>query len=193
MNENAVNHTSVHRRLVRREQYRSRSRAVIIALALMSLGLAYVGTESVLAALGLAPLLVAPDQAVDGINTPTMLVTIGAGAAMLFGLVLVVLALAPGRRARHAVPHARMAVVVDDNVLAGALGRAARVAASVPADRVRTTVSARRARVAVTPSSGFPIDRASVSDATDALTAALAPTPRVRVAVAVAPSGVVGS
>ena len=188
-----MNENTLHRRLVRRERYRSRSRAVVIALALICLGLAFVGTESVLAALGLAPLLVAPDRLIDSINTPSMLVTIGAGAAVLFGLVLVVLALAPGRRARHAIPHERMAVIVDDNVLAGALGRAARTAASVPADRVRTTVSARRARVAVTPSSGFPLDRATVSAATDALAAALAPAPRVRVDVAVAPSGVVGS
>lgn len=188
-----MNEKTLHRRLVRRERYHSRSRAVIIALTLVSLALAYVGTESVLAALRLGPLLVAPDQLVDSINTPTTLVTIGAGAAMLFGLVLVVLALAPGRRARHAIPHERMAIVVDDNVLAGSLGRAARAAASVPADRVRTTVSARRARVAVTPSSGFPIDSGRVSAATDGLAAALAPTPRVRVAVAVSPSGVVGS
>lgn len=188
-----MNENSLRRRLVRRERYSSRSRAVIIALALVCLGLAYLGTESVLAALGLAPLLVAPDQMVAAVNTPTLQVTIGAGAAMLFGLVLVVLALAPGRRARHAIPHERLAIVVDDIVLAGALGRAARAAASVPADRVRTTVSSRRARVAVTPSSGFPVDRAGVSTATDALAAALAPTPRLRVAVAVSPSGVVGS
>ena len=188
-----MNEKKLYGRLVRRERHPSRSRAVIIALTLVSLGAAYVGTESVLAALGVGPLLVAPDRLGEAINAPTMPVTIGAGAAMLFGLVLVVLAVAPGRRARRAIPHDRMAVIVDDNVLAGALGRAARTAASVPADRVRTRVSARSARVAVTPSSGFPIDRASVTAATDALTAALAPTPRVRVAVAVSPSGVVGS
>lgn len=188
-----MNEKSLHRRLVRRERYRSRSRAVIIALALVSLGLAYVGTESVLAAVGRAPLLASPDRLVEGINTPTLPVTVGAAAAVLFGLVLVVLALAPGRQARHAIPHERMAVVVDDNVLAGSLGRAAREAASLPADRVRTTVSARRARVAVTPSSGFPVDGARVGAATDALAAALAPSPRVRVAVAVSSSGVVGS
>ncbi len=188
-----MNEKSINRRLLRRERYRSRSRAVIIALALVSLGLAYLAVESVLAALGLAPLLAAPQQLLEAVNAPSMLVTVGAGAAVLFGVVLVILALAPGRRARHAIPHERLAIVVDDTVLAGALGRAARVEASVPADRVRTTVSARRASISVTPSSGFPIDKAAVSAASAELASRLAPTPRVRVTVAVAASGVVGS
>ncbi len=184
---------NIQRRLVRRERYRSRSRAAIIALGLVSLGLAYLGVESVLAALGLAPLLAGPEQLANGVNSPTLLVVIGAGAAMLFGLVLVVLALVPGRRARHAIPHERMAVVVDDGVLAGALGRAARGAASVPADRVRTTVSARRARVAITPSSGFPVDRSAVEAAARAMAANLAPVPRLSVGIDVSPTGMVGS
>ena len=188
-----MNETTLRRRLVRRERHRSRSRAVIIALALISLGLVYVGTESVLAAVGSTPLLATPDRLIAAVNAPTSLQTVGAGAAVVFGLVLVVLALAPGRRARHSIPHSRMAIVVDDTVLAGAIGRSARTAAAVPAERVRTTVSARRARVAVTPSSGIPIDRDRVVAAADALAVALAPRPRLRVEVVVSPFGVVGS
>lgn len=188
-----MNEQNIQRRLVRRERFRSRSRASIVALSLVALGLAYVGVECALAALSHGPLLVAPEQLIAGIDDPSTYVVVGAGVAVLFGLVLVVLAVSPGRRARHALPHDRMGIVVDDDVLAGSLGRAARGAASVAAGRVRTTVSARRATIAVTPSSGFPVDRAAVETASREVAASLAPVPRITVGVAVSASGVVGS
>ena len=184
---------NTYRRIVRRERYRSRSASVVVALGLVSLASAYVGVESALAALGRPALLVTPQQGIDAINTPPVLVTAGAAVAMLVGVIVILIALTPGRRARHALPHDRLAVIVDDAVLAGALGRAARTAASVPADRVRTTISARRATVSVTPSSGIPVDKSAVETAARELADRLAPTPRVRVGVSVASSGVVGS
>lgn len=184
---------ATYRRLVRREQYRSRSTAVVVALALVCLGAAYVGTESALAATGMPPLLVTPQAAVEALNSPATAVVVAGALAAAFGLVLLVLAVAPGRRARHSLPHERLAIVVDDQVLAGAFSRAARGAAAVPADRVRTTVSPRRAAVAVVPSSGFPVDAATVAETTRDLADRLAAVPPVRVTVSVASSGVVGS
>ena len=40
-----MNEQNIQRRLVRRERFRSRSRASIVALSLVALGLAYVGVE----------------------------------------------------------------------------------------------------------------------------------------------------
>lgn len=184
---------NIYRRILRREQFSSRSLSVIVALSLVSLASAYAAVECALAALGQPKLLLDPPTVIAAVNAPSALVLVGAGAAVVFGLVLVVLAITPGRRARHALTHDRMAVIVDDNVLASALGRAARDVASVPPGRVRTTVSSRKATVSVTPTSGFPVDKAAVESAARDIATRLAPKPGVRVGVSVATSGVVGS
>ena len=184
---------NTYRRILRRERFRSRSASVSIALGLVALGAAYVAVEWVLSFLGQRALLLSPQTAVDGVNSPSVWGVTAAGTAIALGLVVLLLALIPGRRARHTLPHDRLAIVVDDAVLASAIGRAARTEASVPADRVRTTVSARRALVAVTPSSGIAVDKPSVQAATERLAADLAPVPPLRLAVSVLPSGVVGS
>lgn len=185
--------TSVYRRTLRRELHRSRSLSASLALGVVAVGLAYAGTESVLAALELDPWLISPEQALEAVNTPSPMLIAGATAAVVFGVVLLVLAVTPGRRSRHSLPHDRLAIVVDDDVLAGALGSAARAAASVPDGRVHTTISARRANVSVIPSSGHPLDRTSIETAVLDLTSTLAPSPRIRPDVSIATAGVVGS
>ncbi|MBG6054960.1 signal transduction histidine kinase [Salinibacterium sp. CAN_S4] len=184
---------ATYRRIIRRERHNSRSVAVSITLALVALGLAYVTVELVLGALELPALLVAPVDAVAVLNEPTVPVIAGSAVAVAIGLVLLIIALAPGRRARHEIPNTRMAVVVDDVVLAGALGRAGRVAASVPAQRVRTTVTARRALVSITPTSGIEVDAEATEAATSRVAAELAAKPPLTVSVSIAQSGVVGS
>ena len=183
----------ITRRIARRSLYRSRSAAVIVVLTAFALVAAWVATEAVLAAIGAAPLLVAPAAIVELLNTQGVILTASAAAAVVLGMLLLIIALVPGRRGRHILAHERMVVVVDDDVLAGALGRAGRVTASVPANRVRTSVSARRATIALVPSSGIPIDAAAVRSSATAVLDVLAPRPHVRVDVAVASAGVVGS
>ena len=184
---------ATYRRIIRRERHESRSVAVSITLALVALGLAYVTVELVLGALELPALLVAPVDVVAVLNGPTIPVIAGAAGAVAIGIVLLVIALAPGRRSRHEIPNSRMAVVVDDVVLAGAIGRVGRVAASVPAQRIRTTVTARRATVTITPTSGIDVDATATEAATSKLAAELALKPPLTVSVSVAQSGVVGS
>jgi len=184
---------ATYRRILRRERFRSRSLSVSIALALVALGAAYLAVEWVLSFLGQNALLLSPQGFMTRVNEPSVYVLVAAGVAVVLGLVFLLLALLPSSRARHALPHDRLAIVVDDGVLASAIGRAARTEASVPAERVRTTVSARRATVSVTPSSGVAIDKPSVDAAAQNLAADLAPVPRLRLAVSVLPSGVVGS
>ena len=185
--------TRITRRIARRSLHRSRSAAVIIVLCGFALVAAWIGTESVLAVVGAPPLLVAPSAAVEFLNTDGPVLLAAAIAAVVIGLVLLVVAFSPGRRSRHLLAHERMVVVVDDDVLAGAVGRAARETAAVPASRVRTSVSARRAIVSVVPSSGIPVDSAAVRTSASALLERLAPRPGVRVDVAVSRAGVVGS
>ena len=188
-----MNELSIARRLARRALHRSRSASVIVVLALVALTAAWVATESVLAALDLAPLLVAPSAVVDLLAADEPVVLYSAIAAAMLGLVLLAVALAPARRRRHVLAHDRMVVVVDDDVLAGAIGRAGRVTAAVPASRVRTSVSTRRATISVVPTSGLRVDSEAVKSSAAALIERLDARPALRVEVAVAPSGVVGS
>ena len=183
----------LYRRLVRRSLHRSRSAAIIVALVAVSLAAAYVGTEATLAALGLGPLLVTPDAVLTSVENPEQLVLVVAGAAALVGLALVVLALVPGRRGRHQVASDRLAVVVDDAVLAGAIGRVVRREAAVAESRVRTVVAARRASVSVTPTSGMPLNADALTASAKSYLDALELSPAVRVNVSVHTSGVVGS
>lgn len=188
-----MSNNTTERRMLRREQHRSRSLSSNLAVGVAAVGSAYLGTEAALAALGLGPLLFAPEQLVAEINTPGTTALLGVAAIMVLGLVALIVAITPGRLARHVLPHDRLAVVVDDNVLASSLSRAARTAASVSSSGVRTTIGSRTALVVVTPSSGFPVDRDVVRTAAVSVIDRLAPRPIVSLDVAVAPSGVVGS
>jgi len=183
----------LYRRLVRRSLHRSRSAAIVAALVGVILVAAYVGTEATLAALGRGPLLVTPDAALASSENPTVILLVAAGAAALVGIVLVILAIVPGRRGRHEVANERLAVVVDDAVLAGALSRVVRREAAVAESRVRTVVSARRGLVTVTPTSGVLLNASALTASAKEYLDALELSPAVRADVSVARNGVVGS
>ncbi|PPI06363.1 hypothetical protein [Rathayibacter sp. AY1B8] len=158
-------------RYLRRETHKSRSAAQIVVLVLIALVAAYVGTEAVLAILGAAPLLAAPSALLGAIvgvaslaNPALIGVAVGAG---VLALVLLVLALAPGARARHTVDDDRLAVVVDDGVIASSLARAARTAAHSRREDTRASLGRRTALVEVTPASGIAVDRDAVQSAVD--------------------------
>ncbi|MBK4348208.1 hypothetical protein [Lacisediminihabitans changchengi] len=185
--------TSLYPRILRRETHRSRSVAVSVALALFILVAAYVGLECGLAAFGAGPLLVSPAAAIDWLGSKEIIVYVAAGVAAVLGIALLLLAILPGRRARHAVPNERMAVVVDDGVLAGALARDARRVADVAPDRVHADVSKRRARIVITPTSGVPVDAPAAQAIADGLLTTLAPRPSVRARVVVSTRGTVGA
>jgi hypothetical protein len=188
-----VNEAQLYRRIGRRETHRSRSTAVVVILVLVSLGAIYVAIECALAALGDAPLLVAPADAVSAVNSKASWLPWAGAGAIVFGLVALLLGVLPSRRARHTLDHDRLVVVVDDGVLAGAFAGATRRAVDVAPDRVRASVSARSVVVSVTPTSGVPLAQADAEEASERLLADLAVRPRLRSRVAVASSGVVGS
>lgn len=178
------------RRLSRRMRYRSRSVAVSIALGTLALAVAYLGAESVLAALSLPPLLVAPETLFGLIaaGTPVNIAVIA--ALVVLGIVCLVLAVAPGARARRDLTDDRAIFVIDDDVMAGGISRAAALSAGVPREQVTTTVSRRRAVVRVRPSSGFRVNADEATEAASRTVASVAPRRDLTVRTALETQGV---
>lgn len=161
--------TTVYRRIVRRETHSSRSGLAVVLALLLAVALAWIGTEAVLAAVGTAPLLLAPADLVAAVlgaaGGPVGAVTAVAVVVALVGLVLVVLALAPGRKGRRGSAEGRSAVVVDDRVIARSLARTAAAAADVGRDQVSVSVGGRRATVEVTDLDGRTSDARGIEQA----------------------------
>ncbi|NQX04507.1 DNA/RNA endonuclease G [Rathayibacter sp. VKM Ac-2856] len=182
-----------YRRYLRRETHSSRSVAQIVVLVVIALIAAYVGTEAVLAILGAAPLLLAPSAllgAIVGVTglTSGAIIGIAVGTAVL-ALILLVLALAPGARARHTVADDRLAVVLDDGVIASSLARSARTAAHSRREDTRASIGRRTAVIEVTPSSGISVDRDAVQSAVDDELSRIQATPAPRATVRISESG----
>jgi hypothetical protein len=188
---------STYRRLVRRETHSSRAGIAITIAVLLILVLAWLGTEAVLAALGVAPLLLAPaDLASSGLQAASApagaLVAIGAVVALV-GLILVIVGIAPGGRGRRGASIGRTAAVVDDRVIARSLALTASHAGDVSPDQVDVSVSKRRALVRLTPSSGYTPDRAAIEEAVRAELAGYDCTPALTAKVTLAKDGKVGA
>ncbi len=184
-------------RIVRRETHSSRAILAGIAALIITLLAIYALLESTLRAVGQPPWLLDPLSAAQAIadlpeGIPALL--LGALGAVLFmiGLIFFLNAVLPGKRARHTLPDQRAAVVVDDEVIASALARRARLTAGVIQEQVVVVVSQREVVVNVRPTSGIPVDEAAIRSAVEeeVRTMALLPEPIVRVHLATA--GVIG-
>ncbi|MFD5278733.1 DUF6286 domain-containing protein [Pseudarthrobacter sp. NPDC058362] len=187
-------------RIVRRETHSTRAAVAIAAAVLVLVGAGYGLLEAGVHAIGQPPWLLDPRVAGNRLvqlpaGVPTaLLAALGAVLAML-GLVFFLNGILPGRRARHVIRASGpgSAVVVDDEVIASALARRARLAANVTPDQVMVVVSRRQVVVNVRPTSGVPVDQnevlAAVQDELDQM--ALEPAPAARINVA--SSGVIGA
>ncbi|MCS5511245.1 DUF6286 domain-containing protein [Curtobacterium flaccumfaciens pv. betae] len=157
---------SVERRIRRRSVHRSRSTAVAVALVVLALVAAWIGTESVLSAIGRPPLVADPQTVVDTALRPdaafVTIVEVIAGVLVVLGVVLVVLALKPGRQHRSVVEHERGAVVIDARIVASTAANAAGMAAGVPEGNASATARGRSTEVRIVPVTGVPVDEASV-------------------------------
>ena len=157
---------SVERRIRRRSVHRSRSTAVAVALVVLSLVAAWIGTEAVLSAIGRPPLVADPQTVVDTALRPdaafVTIVEVIAGVLVVLGVVLVVLALKPGRQHRSVVEHERGAVVIDSRIVASTAANAAGMAAGVPEGNASATARGRSTEVRIVPVTGVPVDEASV-------------------------------
>lgn len=189
----------LYRRVLRREQHSSRSGSAIVVLVLLTLVVGYVGVEAVYAALGRRALLFSPidvvatlTSSVDGGGTSGLVLGAGVVAAIL-GLVLIGLAVTPGRRGRHTVDDDRVALVVDDRVIASSLARAARVSGRLSDQQVSAWVSRRRAQIDLTPASGVAVDEQSVEAATRSELESVAYRPELTARVRTTDTGRVGA
>jgi hypothetical protein len=188
---------AAYRRILRRETHSSRSGAAIVVLIALILVAAYVGVEAVYAGLGLHALLFSPLDVVG-----TLLTAAGSRAGLVMaigivvgivGVVLVVIGLAPGRRGRHTIPDSRLAVVVDDQVIASSLARQARRAGALSPGQVNAWVARDSARITLTPSSGARADEEAVLAAAEEELTSTGYQPSLRPQVRVSQTGRLGA
>lgn len=162
----AVPEASAYRRILRRETHSSRSGAAVIVLIALVIVSAWVGIESVYAGLGLKALLFSPLDSLATLVTASthqggLVIAVGIVTGIV-GVILVIIGLTPGRRGRHTIDDPRVAVVVDDQVVAASLARRARLAGSLAPGQVNAWVSRTSARITITPASGARADDESV-------------------------------
>lgn len=156
-----------HARITRRETHSPRSLLAITLAVILILVFGWIAVEIVLAIFSLTALLVAPAamlaSAGDLVEAPPGFVVAGGIGVALIGLILVIAAILPGRRARHVLVTERAATVVDNEVIASALARHASYVGNVDPDNTTVSVSRRRAVVQLTPASGVPVNHDEVA------------------------------
>jgi hypothetical protein len=184
-------------RIVKRETHSSRAPLSVVVAVLVTLLAVYGLLEAILRAVGQPPWLVDPVTAARRLaalpegTSPVLLGTIGV-LLFLLGLICLGHAVLPGRRARHTIADPRVAIVVDDEVIASALARRARLAAGVTREQVMVVVSARAVQVNVRPTSGIRLDESRIRAAVEAELAQMALEPDPAVTVRLSTSGVIG-
>lgn len=185
-------------RILKRETHSSRAVASILAAVLVIALCVYALLETAVRAVGQPPWLVDPETAAEQVvalpnGVPPILLGVVGAVLLMTGLFFFLNAVLPGRRARHLLQDRRTAVVVDDEVIASALARRARVAANVSQEQVMVAVSRQQVQVDVRPTSGVPLSPDAVLAAVqdELRDMRLAPTPEVRINVA--PAGVIGA
>jgi hypothetical protein len=160
------------KRLNLREIRSSRAALSIVSASVLLVAIVWLGVELVLSVTGNSPLLMAPTDLASrtaSLGTATISwVLIGAGAvAALLGIALLAAAILPGTKPRHVLENSRSAVVVDSEVLASALSRAARTAARLAPEQVASRVSRKRVDVTVRPGAGRTVDANAIRDAVE--------------------------
>lgn len=185
-------------RILRRETHSSRAGAAGIAAVLIIVLCVYALLESAVRALGQPPWLIDPGTAAERIialpaGIPPLLLGVSGAVIAMVGLFFFLHAVLPGRRARHLLRDPRIAVVVDDEVLASALARRARLAANVTQEQVMVVVSQRQVVVNVRPTSGSRVSEEAVLAAVQAELEEMSPVPLPEVRVNLGTSGVIGA
>ncbi|MCZ9882243.1 DUF6286 domain-containing protein [Arthrobacter sp. B2a2-09] len=185
-------------RILRRETRSSRAGIAGLAAALVIAACIYALLESALRAIGQPPWLIDPQTAAERLTalpggiSPLLLGALGGVVAMV-GLIFFLNAVLPGRKSRHLLEDPRAGVVVDDEVIASALARAARAAANVTQEQVMVVVSQRLVVVNVRPTSGVPLHEERILAGVEDELQRMAPSPMPSVRVNVATSGVIGA
>jgi hypothetical protein len=184
-------------RVLRRETHSSRALPSTLAALLVCVLALYALLESMLRALDQPAWLADPLEVVAAAarwpaGTSPVLLAAAGFVILLIGLMFFLAAILPGRRAKHVLPHPRLAVVVADEVLAAALARAAKLAAGVAREQVMVVVTRHAVTVSIRPTSGIGVDTEAVRRAVDRELDRINPSPRPQAEIRVAPIGVVG-
>ncbi|MEV7756729.1 DNA/RNA endonuclease G [Microbacterium sp. NPDC089180] len=176
---------AVLRTVVRRETHSPRTVAMLVVVVLLLLVLAYAAVEIILALTGVQPLLVSPGEALNAVvAAPTALMPVafivGGVVLAILGLIVLVIALKPGRLSRHEMEWGQRAVVVDNGVVASALAQHLSNESGIARDDIVVGVAHRAVDVTVRPPVGIPVDEAQLRRIVDAEVAAYKLTPAVR-------------
>lgn len=177
---------TVLNRVVRRETHSPRTVVTVIVLVLVIAAAVYAGVEIVLRLIGSAPLLVSPGAALDWlIGVPALqpqgALVAGSVVVALVGIVLIWLALSPGRLPKHRIGDSRHAVVIDNDVIASAVAECVRRELDLPKNGVVVGVGHRTADVTVRPEFGREVDKARVRSVAQAEIAGYDLSPRLTV------------
>lgn len=184
----------VYARVLRRETRPSRSGTVVLAMLLTLLASAAIVSVAAVVLLGQIVAGTDPRSVVDAaVRAPrgtdtTVVVTVGVVVAVV-GLVFLLRGLLPGRRPRHTVPSHRLAVVLDDEVVASAAARAARSATRLGPDAAVGTVGRRTVDVVLRPAAGVDAPVVAATEAVQRELDALDLRPTVTARVRVQPTG----
>ncbi len=176
---------TVLRTVVRRETHSPRTVAMLVVVVLLLLALAYAAVEIILNLTGAQPLLVSPGEALNAVvAAPTALMPVafivGGVVLAILGLIVLVLALKPGRLSRHEMEWGERAVVVDNGVVASALAQHLSNESGIARDDIVVGVAHRAVDVTVRPPVGIPVDEAQLRRIVDEEVAAYKLTPAVR-------------
>lgn len=182
----------VLKRVVRRETHSPRTVATVIVLVLVAAGAVYAGIEIVLHLLGSAPLLVAPGAALTWLTRlpdaqPEAALIAGSAVIGVIGVVLVWLALSPGRRPKHRLGVSTHAVVVDNGVIASAVAERVRRELDLSKDGVIVGISHRGADVTVRPEPGQEVEKSLVRSIAETELAGYESSPGLKVRARVQP------
>ena len=185
-------------RILQRETRSSRAVAAVIAAVLVIVLCGYGLLETAVRAIGQPPWLVDPEAAAEQLvalpaGIPPLLLGVLGAVLVMIGLFFLLNAVLPGLRARHLLRDRRAAVVVDDEVIASALARRARLAANVTQEQVMVIVSRSQVLVNVRPTSGVPLYADAVLAAVQEELREMGPIPVPDVRINVASGGVIGA
>ncbi|MCS4275925.1 HAMP domain-containing protein [Mycetocola sp. BIGb0189] len=167
--------TQVYTRVLRRESHDSRTAPAVVTASLLALllgALLVLGIWMIIddrVATGVAEFLSGRHVAFD-----VGAVALGGGILLLLlAILLIWLALAPGRRDRRSRSTDRLAILVDNGVLADTVADRVAEAEGLDRSNVSVVVGRTRASVHVTPTSGVALNPESVREvARETLTAA---------------------
>lgn len=181
-----------------RETRSSRAALSIVVAAVLLVALAWLAVELILSATGNSALLMSPvELARHAASLATATIPgalVGAGIAVaLAGVALLAAALLPGTKPRHIVGSDRSAVVIDSEVLAAAVSRAARTSARLAPEQVTSSVGHKHIDVVVRPSSGLTVDTDVIREAVESEVSGYGLRRPLTVGITTSTQGVVGA